>query len=172
MTRATKRFERSGASGGVQPAYQRRELTDVLEVQGRRRLFQHRTREGSPKCRDARDAGGVTGRDVVGGVAEEEGAARGSAEGVEREEHGCWIRLVALGGVHSDDEVDRVGEMQPGERAMREYQAAAIELGYLHHRYLRGTAPGDFGVRGHEHVEQLRTIRPYISFPGQVVPTR
>ncbi len=60
----------------------------------------------------------------------------------------------------------------PGERAMREYQAAAIELGYLHHRYLRGTAPGDFGVRGHEHVEQLRTIRPYISFPGQVVPTR
>ncbi len=58
------------------------------------------------------------------------------------------------------------------ERAMREYQAAAIELGYLHHRYLRGTAPGDFGDRGQEHVEALRTIRPFISFPGQVVPTR
>jgi RsiW-degrading membrane proteinase PrsW (M82 family) len=58
------------------------------------------------------------------------------------------------------------------ERGMREYQAAAIELGYLHHRYLRGTAPADFGVRGQEHVEQLRRIRPYISFPGQVVPTR
>ena len=55
---------------------------------------------------------------------------------------------------------------------MREYQAAAIELGYLHHRYLRGTAPDDFGVRGQEHVEELRRIRPYISFPGQVVPTR
>ena len=27
-------------------------------------------------------------------------------------------------------------------------------------------------VRGQEHVEQLRRIRPYISFPGQVVPTR
>jgi len=58
------------------------------------------------------------------------------------------------------------------ERAMREYQAAAIELGYLHHRYLRGTAPTDFVHRGQEHVEALRTIRPYISFPGQVVPTR
>ena len=60
----------------------------------------------------------------------------------------------------------------PAERGMREYQAAAIELGYLHHRYLRGTAPDDFGVRGQEHVEELRRIRPYISFPGQVVPTR
>jgi RsiW-degrading membrane proteinase PrsW (M82 family) len=58
------------------------------------------------------------------------------------------------------------------ERGMREYQAAAIELGYLHHRYLRGTAPDDFGVRGQEHVERLHWIRPYISFPGQVVPTR
>jgi hypothetical protein len=55
---------------------------------------------------------------------------------------------------------------------MREYQAVAIELGYLHHRYLRGTAPADFSVRGQEHVEELRRIRPYISFPGQVVPTR
>ncbi len=58
------------------------------------------------------------------------------------------------------------------ERAMRDYQAAAIELGYLHHRYLRGTAPADFSGRGQEHVEALRTIRPFISFPGQVVPTR
>ncbi|GAB3037294.1 membrane protein [Nocardioides flavus (ex Wang et al. 2016)] len=58
------------------------------------------------------------------------------------------------------------------ERGMREYQAVAIELGYLHHRYLRGTAPDDFAVRGQEHVEELRRIRPYISFPGQVVPTR
>jgi RsiW-degrading membrane proteinase PrsW (M82 family) len=61
---------------------------------------------------------------------------------------------------------------QLAERGMRDYQAAAIELGYLHHRYLRGTAPADFSVRGQEHVEELRRIRPYISFPGQVVPTR
>ncbi|MCW2834550.1 MAG: hypothetical protein JWN68_2503 [Nocardioides sp.] len=61
---------------------------------------------------------------------------------------------------------------QPAERAMREYQAAAIELAYLHHRYLRGTAPRDFAERGQEHVLALNTVRPYISFPGQVVPTR
>lgn len=59
-----------------------------------------------------------------------------------------------------------------GERAMREYQAAAIELAYLHHRYLRGTAPHDFAERGQEHVLALNAVRPYISFPGQVVPTR
>ena len=58
------------------------------------------------------------------------------------------------------------------ERGMRSYQASAIELGYLHHRYLHGTAPDDFSVRGQEHVEELRRIRPYVSFPGQVVPTR
>ena len=58
------------------------------------------------------------------------------------------------------------------ERAMREYQAAAIELAYLHHRYLRGTAPVDFAERGREHVARLGAVRPYISFPGQVVPTR
>jgi RsiW-degrading membrane proteinase PrsW (M82 family) len=61
---------------------------------------------------------------------------------------------------------------QQAERAMREYQAAAIELGYLHHRYLRGTAPRDFSERGADHVGALQTIRPFISFPGQVVPTR
>ncbi|UUZ60060.1 PrsW family intramembrane metalloprotease [Nocardioides sp. B-3] len=59
-----------------------------------------------------------------------------------------------------------------GERAMREYRAAAIELAYLHHRYLRGTAPHDFAERGQEHVVALNAVRPYISFPGQVVPTR
>jgi RsiW-degrading membrane proteinase PrsW (M82 family) len=61
---------------------------------------------------------------------------------------------------------------KPGERAMRDYQSAAIELGYLHHRYLRGTAPVDYSVRGGDHVELLRMVRPHISFPGQVVPTR
>ncbi|QIK77128.1 PrsW family intramembrane metalloprotease [Nocardioides piscis] len=59
-----------------------------------------------------------------------------------------------------------------GERAMREYQAAAIELAYLHHRYLRGTAPRDFVERGQDHVGVLSAVRPYVCFPGQVVPTR
>lgn len=58
------------------------------------------------------------------------------------------------------------------ERAMRDYQQAAVELGFLHHRYLRGTAPPDFAVRGQAYIQRIALCRPYISFPGQVVPTR
>ena len=59
-----------------------------------------------------------------------------------------------------------------GERAMREYQQAAVELGFLHHRYLRGTAPQDFAERGRSYVERIGAARPYVAFPGQVVPPR
>lgn len=59
-----------------------------------------------------------------------------------------------------------------GLRAMREYQQAAIELGYLHHRYLRGTPPPHFAERGQEYVARIGKVRPFIAFPGQVVPTR
>ncbi len=57
-------------------------------------------------------------------------------------------------------------------RRVSDYQQAAIELGFLHHRYLRGTPPRDFRPRGRAHVERMRAIRPHIDFPGQVVPTR
>ena len=57
------------------------------------------------------------------------------------------------------------------ERAMADYQQATIELGYLHSRLLRGTAPADWQARGTEFVERIRAIRPHIAFPGQVVPT-
>jgi RsiW-degrading membrane proteinase PrsW (M82 family) len=57
-------------------------------------------------------------------------------------------------------------------RAMADYQQATIELGYLHHRLLRGTPPADWRERGAEHVERIRAVRPHIAFPGQVVPTR
>lgn len=59
-----------------------------------------------------------------------------------------------------------------GERAMRDYQQAAVELGFLHHRYLRGTAPADFAGRGQDYVARISAVRPSIAFPGQVVPTR
>ncbi len=59
-----------------------------------------------------------------------------------------------------------------GLRAMREYQAAAIELGFLHHRYLRGTAPRDFAQRGQHFVNTLRAVRPQLQLPGQVVSSR
>ena len=61
---------------------------------------------------------------------------------------------------------------KPGERAMRDYQQAAIELGFLHHRYLRGTAPPDFAVRGQDFLGRINSLRPTITFPGQVVPVR
>ena len=57
-------------------------------------------------------------------------------------------------------------------RAMKAYQRAGIELGFLHHRYLRGTAPSDFATRGRQFVSELRAVRPAITFPEQVVRTR
>jgi RsiW-degrading membrane proteinase PrsW (M82 family) len=56
------------------------------------------------------------------------------------------------------------------ERAMRDYQQAAIELGYLHHRFLRGTAPPDFAQRGQAYVDRIAAVRPWVLFPGQGVP--
>jgi hypothetical protein len=58
------------------------------------------------------------------------------------------------------------------ERAMREYQQAVVELGFLHSRYLRGVPPPDFAARGHDYVARIRELRPTIAFPGQVVPIR
>jgi protease PrsW len=58
------------------------------------------------------------------------------------------------------------------ERAMRDYQQAVIELGFLHSRYLRGVPPPDFAARGQGYVARIGALRPAIAFPGQVVPTR
>src|SRR3954452_22335688 len=58
------------------------------------------------------------------------------------------------------------------EEAMREYQQAVIELGFLHSRYLRGVPPPDFVTRGHDYVARISALRPSIAFPGQVVPIR
>ncbi len=52
-----------------------------------------------------------------------------------------------------------------GERAMRDYQQAAIELGFLHHRFLRGTPPPDFAARGQDHVARIGAVRPYDRIP-------
>lgn len=58
------------------------------------------------------------------------------------------------------------------ERAMREYQQAAVELGFLHSRFLRGTPPPDYAARGQVFLQRIDALRPSIAFPGQVVPTR
>ena len=52
-----------------------------------------------------------------------------------------------------------------GEKVMREYQQQAIELAFLHDRYLRGTAPSDFAERGSVMVGRLHALRPYVEFP-------
>ena len=59
-----------------------------------------------------------------------------------------------------------------GEQAMRDYQQATIELGFLHYRYLRGTPPPDYAARGQQFLQRIDELRPTIAFPGQVVPTR
>jgi RsiW-degrading membrane proteinase PrsW (M82 family) len=59
-----------------------------------------------------------------------------------------------------------------GLDAMRDYQQAVVELGFLHNRYLRGTPPPDFAARGQEYVARIARVRPFIAFPGQVVPRR
>ncbi|OIJ26909.1 PrsW family intramembrane metalloprotease [Nocardioides luteus] len=57
-----------------------------------------------------------------------------------------------------------------GVAAMREYQQAAIELGYLHWRFLRGNPPPDFAARGRAYVDRISEVRPHIAFPsGQVM---
>ncbi|MGH3335523.1 MAG: PrsW family glutamic-type intramembrane protease, partial [Nocardioides sp.] len=61
---------------------------------------------------------------------------------------------------------------KPAEQAMQDYQQALIELGFLHYRYLRGTAPDDFAARGQAYVDRINAVRPYVAFPGQVVPHR
>lgn len=50
-------------------------------------------------------------------------------------------------------------------RAMVEYQRNAIELGFLHHRYLRGTPPSDFAQLGQEYVGRMRALRPHVIWP-------
>ncbi len=56
----------------------------------------------------------------------------------------------------------------PAEAAMRAYQQEAIELGFLHHRYLRGVAPRDAASRGNQMVQRLAELRPYVVFPQPV----
>jgi hypothetical protein len=56
------------------------------------------------------------------------------------------------------------------DKVMREYQQQAIELGFLHDRYLRGTAPPDLAQRGSAMVQRLRALRPYVRFPQPSYP--
>ena len=52
-----------------------------------------------------------------------------------------------------------------GAKAMTDYQQQAIELAFLHDRYLRGSAPADFAARGQTMVDRLAALRPHAVFP-------
>jgi len=55
--------------------------------------------------------------------------------------------------------------------AMKRYQTEAIELGFLHHRFLRGTAPPNYRELGEAHVQRMFLLRPHLIWPsvGQTV---
>lgn len=59
---------------------------------------------------------------------------------------------------------ERVGGPE-ARRVMVAYQNEAVELGFLHHRYLRGVAPSDFAARGQAHVELMHALRPGLLWP-------
>ena len=54
---------------------------------------------------------------------------------------------------------------KPARRTMVAYQNEAVELGFLHSRYLRGVPPPDFAAIGQEHVERMRALRPALLWP-------
>jgi RsiW-degrading membrane proteinase PrsW (M82 family) len=54
--------------------------------------------------------------------------------------------------------------------AMKLYQTEAIELGFLHHRFLRGTAPPDYRELGEAHVQRMFLLRPHLIWPPSAVP--
>ncbi|RNM13737.1 PrsW family intramembrane metalloprotease [Nocardioides pocheonensis] len=54
--------------------------------------------------------------------------------------------------------------------AMKLYQTEAIELGFLHHRFLRGTAPRDYRELGEAHVQRMFLLRPHLVWPPTGVP--
>jgi RsiW-degrading membrane proteinase PrsW (M82 family) len=54
--------------------------------------------------------------------------------------------------------------------AMKLYQTEAIELGFLHHRFLRGTAPANYRELGEAHVQRMFLLRPRLVWPPSAVP--
>ncbi|RNL78757.1 PrsW family intramembrane metalloprotease [Nocardioides marmorisolisilvae] len=53
--------------------------------------------------------------------------------------------------------------------AMKSYQSEAIELGFLHHRFLRGTAPAHYEELGQAHVQRMFELRPRLVWPQNLV---
>jgi protease PrsW len=63
----------------------------------------------------------------------------------------------------------RVGG-KPAGAARRAYQQTMIEVAFLHHRAVNGTAPADLNRRMSLLLQRAAWLRPYVVFPPQVVP--
>ena len=62
----------------------------------------------------------------------------------------------------------RVAKQRGGKTAlsvMTEYQNEAVELGFLHARYLRDATPSGFVQMGQTHVDRMAELRPYLLWP-------
>jgi protease PrsW len=59
---------------------------------------------------------------------------------------------------------------EPALNAMKLYQTEAIELGFLHHRFLRGTAPANYRELGEAHVQRMFLLRPHLVWPQADAP--
>jgi len=59
---------------------------------------------------------------------------------------------------------------EPARTAMKLYQTEAIELGFLHHRFLRGTAPSNYRELGEAHVQRMFLLRPRLIWPPAAAP--
>jgi RsiW-degrading membrane proteinase PrsW (M82 family) len=57
----------------------------------------------------------------------------------------------------------------PARRTMVAYQNEAVELGFLHSRFLRGVPPPDFVALGQQHVDRMRALRPGLIWPRPAV---
>ena len=58
----------------------------------------------------------------------------------------------------------RVGG-KPTAAALRAYQQTMIEIGFLHHRAVNGTAPADLNHRMNLLLQRAAWVRPYVVFP-------
>lgn len=73
--------------------------------------------------------------------------------------------LVRLAGRRAARRFARARGGPSAAKAMGDYQQQAIELGFLHGRFLRGTPPADLAQRGQAIVNRMAALRPYVMFP-------
>ena len=73
--------------------------------------------------------------------------------------------LVRLPARRASRSYARVRGGPTAERVLRAYQQQAVELGFLHDRFLRGAAPSDLPQRGAAMIARLHALRPYVGFP-------